>query len=271
MEVTTICGSPSLPFVGDRCRRPHLILDHRSQEIDATIRGSPSLPFAGDQCRRPPQAHPETLIFPWDCWWHMKVWVGAQLLSPLLNSDLQCRLIDSAPKCPCCPSAPKCLRSPSAPKCLCYSCAPKGLHFPGAPWNAISTIIFFEGTTRHGPRCLLIRHGRPRVPRTAMDARAPCSGMAFWAPCSNVGPGMGAALEATCPVSMFPEASRVPTPPPNWMLYGAGRACWEGGVMSDLCPHVLCLPASCTHIWSFLFPVQLVPAVCFDFVQGVSS
>ncbi len=62
-----------------------------------------------------------------------------------------------------------------------------------------------------------------------------------------------------------------PPPPPHWMLYGAGRACWEGGVMSDLCPHVLCLPASCTHIWSFLFPVQLVPAVCFDFVQGVSS
>ncbi len=157
----------------------------RSREIDATTLCSPSLPFAGDQCRRPPQAHPETLIFPWDCWWHMKVWVGAQLLSPLLNS---------APKCLRSPSAPKCLRSPSAPKCPCCPSAPKCLHFPGAPWNAISTIIFFGGgnppwstvspdppwpppspQNRHGRPSSLLRHGLPSslLQRWSRNGRCP--------------------------------------------------------------------------------------------------
>ncbi len=29
-----------------------------------------------------------------------------------------------------------------------------------------------------------------------------------------------------------------------------------GGLMSDLCTHVLCLYSSCAHIWSFLFPIH---------------
>ncbi len=63
----------------------------------------------------------------------------------------------------------------------------------------------------------------------------------------------------SCPVSVSREASRAPTPPPLSMLYGAGRAYWEGGVMSDfvslclvfpypcvMCPYLV-LPVSCHH------------------------
>ncbi len=58
----------------------------------------------------------------------------------------------------------------------------------------------------------------------------PGSFMAARAPWSTIGPGMGTALEATCPVSMSLEASRAPIPPPR--CYGAGCAVWEGEVMS---------------------------------------
>ncbi len=55
---------------------------------------------------------------------------------------------------------------------------------------------------------------------------------------------------------------------------GRGRGREGGGVMSDLCPHVLCLLSSCDHIWSFSVScsllVQLVPAVFLDYVPGVS-
>ncbi len=43
----------------------------------------------------------------------------------------------------------------------------------------------------------------------------PESPMATRAPCSPVGPGMGAALETSCPVSMSLKASWAPTPPPS--------------------------------------------------------
>ncbi len=36
----------------------------------------------------------------------------------------------------------------------------------------------------------------------------------------------------SCPVSVSREASRSPTPPPRWMVYGAGRTFREGGDMS---------------------------------------
>ncbi len=107
-----------------------------------------------------------------------------------------------------------------------------------------------------------------RIPSPAMDARAPCS---------TAGPGTGAALEASCPVSMSLEASRAPTPPPHWMLYSAGCACWEGGcedLMSELCPHVLCFPSSCAHIWSVscsllvLLIISQVPGVCHSLVYS---
>ncbi len=42
----------------------------------------------------------------------------------------------------------------------------------------------------------------------------------------------GHRLEATCPVSMFLEASRALTPLPRCYSYGMGRAFWEGEVMS---------------------------------------
>ncbi len=74
-----------------------------------------------------------------------------------------------------------------------------------------------------------------RVPGSAMAARAPRSAMAARAPRSAVGSRTGAALEASCPVYMSLEASRAPTPPSRWMVYGAGRTVREGGggVVSD--------------------------------------
>ncbi len=46
----------------------------------------------------------------------------------------------------------------------------------------------------------------------------------------------------SCPVSVSREASRAPTPPPRWMVYGAGRTVREGGVMSGLCSLCLVFP-----------------------------
>ncbi len=41
-----------------------------------------------------------------------------------------------------------------------------------------------------------------------------------------------------------PVLSPCPLRPPE-------HVCWGGGVvMSELCPHVLCFPSSCAHIWS---------------------
>ncbi len=68
-----------------------------------------------------------------------------------------------------------------------------------------------------------------------------------------------------------------PPPPPRWMLYSAGCACWEGGgedLMSELCPHVLCFPSSCAHIWSVscsllvLLISSQVPGVCHSLVYS---
>ncbi len=95
---------------------------------------------------------------------------------------------------------------------------------------------------RHGRPSSPLRRGRPSFPlrRGSWNGRRP-----------------GGLL--SCPVSVSREASRAPTPPPLSMLYGAGRAYWEGGVMSDfvslclvfpypcvMCPYLV-LPVSCHH------------------------
>ncbi len=92
--------------------------------------------------------------------------------------------------------------------------------------------------------------------------------MAARAPRSAMGPGTGAALEASCPVSVSLEASRAPTPPPRWMVYGAGHTVREGGVTvrpvspcpvfpSLLCPYMV-FPVPRSHVLLFSF----LPAVC---------
>ncbi len=74
-----------------------------------------------------------------------------------------------------------------------------------------------------------------RAPGSAMASRVPGSAMAARAPCSAVGPGMGAALEASFPV-LSPCPLRPPERPPvGW--------CTVGGVMSDLCSPCLVFPS----------------------------
>ncbi len=66
-------------------------------------------------------------------------------------------------------------------------------------------------------------------------------------------PGMGAALEAGNPASCSLEASRAPTPPPRWMVYGAGRAVREGGEVSDFISLCLVFPLLLCPYLDFLF------------------
>ncbi len=230
---------PSTPFVGDRFHQsPLLPSAHKSLLLTSTLQYS----LLTSTLKRAllPSAHQSML-----------------LQSPLLASTPLFPLRQSAFLCPLCQSAQK---------SLCSQSTHRGLRFPGAPQTAISPRKFWGGGLP------AMAHG---VPWSAMAARVPGSNMAHgvswsamapWipgsaldahAPRSNVGPGTGAALEATFPVSISLEASRAATPPPHWILHGAGHACWGGDwEMSDLCPHVLCLPSSCVHIWSFLFPVH---------------
>ncbi len=101
-----------------------------------------------------------------------------------------------------------------------------------------------------------------RAPRSAMAARAPRSAMAARAPLTRHGRpspltrhgsrnGRRPGGLLSCPVSVCLEASRAPTPPPRWMVYGAGRTVREGGVMSDLCSLCLVFPLlSCPYLVS---------------------
>ncbi len=79
--------------------------------------------------------------------------------------------------------------------------------------------------TRHGCPSSPLRHGHPS-PLTRHG--------------SQNGRRPGGLL--SCPVSVSREASRAPTPPPRWMVYGAGRTVREGGVMSGLCSLCLVFP-----------------------------
>ncbi len=116
-----------------------------------------------------------------------------------------------------------------------------------------------------------------RAPCSAMAARSPCSAMASQvprfamaarAPCSAVGPGTGAALEASCPV-LSPCPLRPPERPPplpvGWCTmrdapFGRGEYC------QTCVPHVTCFPSSRAHIWLVPVPVLICnyqfPALC---------
>ncbi len=84
---------------------------------------------------------------------------------------------------------------------------------------------------RRGHLSARIRRGRlsARIRRGRLSARIRRGRLSPLIRHGHLGPGMGTALEATCPASRSLEASRAPTPPPLSMLYGAGRAYWEGG------------------------------------------
>ncbi len=95
-----------------------------------------------------------------------------------------------------------------------------------------------------------------QAPRSAMAARAPGSTMAARASCSAVGPGMGTALEASCPVlspcPLRPPERPLPLPV-GWCtvrdaLFGRGEYC------QTRAPHVTCFPLLCPYL-EFLFPV----------------
>ncbi len=49
---------------------------------------------------------------------------------------------------------------------------------------------------------------------------------------------------------------RVSRAPPRVCISRAPPDVCASRAPPDLCPHVLCLPSSCAHIWSFLFPVH---------------
>ncbi len=75
--------------------------------------------------------------------------------------------------------------------------------------------------TRHGLLSPRIRHGLPTSPlRHGHPSPLTRHG-------SQNGRRPGGLL--SCPVSMSLKASRAPTPPPRWMVYGAGRTIREGG------------------------------------------
>ncbi len=97
--------------------------------------------------------------------------------------------------------------------------------------------------TRHGLLSPRIRHGLPTSPlRHGHSSPLTRHG-------SQNGRRPGGLL--SCPVSMSLKASRAPTPPPRWMVYGAGRTVRDGGVLSDLC--------SPCHVFSLLCPYMVFP------------
>ncbi len=116
--------------------------------------------------------------------------------------------------------------------------------------------------TRHGRPSSPLRHGRPSSPlRHGHPSHLTRHG-------SQNGRRPGGLL--SCPVSVSREASRAPTPPPRWMVYGAGRTVREGGVMSGLCSLCLVFPLlSCPYLVSscscprFLILVNYSPALCY--------
>ncbi len=122
--------------------------------------------------------------------------------------------------------------------------------------------------TRHGLPSSLLRHGLPSsltrhgLPSSLTRHGLPSPWIRHGLPTSPLRHGSqhgrrpGGLL--SCPVSMSLKASRAPTPPPRWMVYGAGRTVREGGVLS-----VLCSPC---HV----FPLLSCPYLVFLFLSSLS-
>ncbi len=157
--------------------------------------------------------------------------VEAQLQSPLLDSTLQCQPLESTPQVPAPlehPQVPD--RAPNSPKEIL-----KGGGISRAPTEGDATMATMAAL----------------IPRSTMDA---------WAPCSIVGPGTGAELEASCPVSMSFETSRTPSPLTIGCCTvrdtpvggGGGGGCYVRTVSP--CPVFPLL--SCPYLVSFLFSLS---------------
>ncbi len=104
-------------------RSRHTQPTRHSLEIDAAVCSSPSPPFAGDryrrlwptQTRRPPQARPQTLMCPWACWWHMRVWLKPSSRARSSTAPSSASLSKAPPKCPRLQSTLKCQIEPLIP------------------------------------------------------------------------------------------------------------------------------------------------------------
>ncbi len=129
-----------------------------------------------------------------------------------------------------------------------------------------SPIIFFGGATRHGPQKPRICHGRPRPlihhgrPRPLIHHGRPSprnyhgrpnSLLHHWSRNRHRPGGHLSCLHVPWGLQSTHHPSPLDVVRRGTRLLGGG-----GGVMSDLCPHVLCLPSSCAHTWSFLFPIH---------------
>ncbi len=112
------------------------------------------------------------------------------------------------------------------------------------PDNVDFSNNFFWGATRHGPRKPRICHSRPRP-----------------------------LIHHGC-LSPLIRHGRSPHPPSHWMLYGAGRACYRGGNVRPVSPCLVSPFLLCPYMVlpvSYSLLVQLVPAVCLDYVPVMSS
>ncbi len=188
---------------------------------------SPRFPSAPERLRC--QSAPETLRCP------------SVLQCRLLASVLQC-LLRPALQSPCRlrPALQSPCRFRPALQSPCRLCPA----LQSTCWG-ISPRKFWGGTTRHGLPCSPIRHGLPS-PRIHHGLLSPWIHPGH--PNSPIRHGLPSPLTRhgsqngrrpggllSCPVSVSREASRAPTPPPRWMVYGAGRTVREGVVMSGLC------------------------------------
>ncbi len=156
-----------------------------------------------------------------------------QCLRP--QSALQCQPLASTTAVPCAPRVSS-SAGPSKAICRAFFWGGGGSRDPAVEAGAVSTASALEADLPLA-----------RIPSPAIAARAPCSTM---------GPGMGAALEASCPVSRSLEASRAPTPPSPLDVVQRGMRLLGGGGGDNVrtvspCPVFPLL--LCPYLVSFLF------------------
>ncbi len=144
----------------------------------------------------------------------------------------QCPPVPAPRKCPPVPAPRKCVRvgppEPAPPSARCSPYFPQGNFF----WGGLVRLLPKRPRWGLGPRSRRRSHHGLPGSRSTMAFRVPGSVMAAQAPHSAVGHGMGAALEASCPVSVSLEASRASTPPlpsPYVIVTVRDAPIWRGG------------------------------------------
>ncbi len=151
----------------------------------------------------------------------------------------KCPHFQSAPSSPCFQSAPKCSPLQSTPKCPPLQSAPKCPPLQRAPKSPCLQRPLLGSTHQNGSKCL-------RIPSPPRDCDLPnkCSG----------GRSEGVGCCTVWDVSV------------GWGGGGGNVRPVSPSLVSPfiLCPCVV-LPVSCSLL------VQLVPALCLDYVPGVSS